>query len=72
MERFLSNPGSNPISDSRFENIRLTTLKYSFGMQSIEVLGHIFDEKGVKLSDSRYQGPARANVGEKGFEVSAW
>ena len=25
-------------------------------MQSIEFLGHIFDEKGVKLSDSRVQG----------------
>ena len=31
-----------------------------------QVLGHIFDENGVKLSNSRYQGYALANVSERG------
>ena len=46
-------------------NVRLNLSKCSFGMQPIDVLGHIFDENGVKLSDSRVQGVrvARANVG---------
>jgi len=35
-------------------NVRLKPSKCSFGMQSIESLGHIFD--GVKLNDSRVQG----------------
>jgi len=37
-------------------NVRLKPSKCSFGMQSIEFLGHIFDENGVKLSNSRVQG----------------
>ena len=37
-------------------NVRIKPMKCSFGMQSIEFLGHIFDENGVKLSDSRVQG----------------
>ena len=33
-------------------NVRLKP----FRMQSIEILGHIFDKNGVKLSNSRVQG----------------
>ena len=42
---------------SRMEafNVRLKSSKCSFGMQSIEFLGHIFDKNGVRLSDSRVQ-----------------
>ena len=36
-------------------NVRLKPSKCSFGMQSIEFLGHIFDENGVKLSDFSVQ-----------------
>ena len=37
-------------------NVRLKPSKWCFGMQSIEFVGHIFDENGVRLSDSRVQG----------------
>jgi hypothetical protein len=37
-------------------NVRLKPSKCSFGMQSIEFLGHIFDENGVKLSNSCVHG----------------
>ena len=37
-------------------NVRLKPLKCSFGMTSVEFLGHILDEYGVHLSDKRVQG----------------
>ena len=37
-------------------NVRLKPSKCSFGMTSVEFLGHIFDEYGVHLSDKRVQG----------------
>ena len=52
-------------------NVGLKPSKCSFGMQSIESLGHIFDKKGVYsvIQGFKVSGPARANVG-KGLEVS--
>ena len=46
----------NPVSNPAAFNVRLKPSKCSFGMQSIEFLGHIFDENGVTLSNSRVQG----------------
>jgi cleavage and polyadenylation specificity factor subunit 1 len=37
-------------------NVRLKPSKCYFGMESIEFLGHIFDQNGVRLSDARVQG----------------
>ena len=37
-------------------NVRLKPSKCSFGMTSVEFLGHIFDEHGVHLSEKRVQG----------------
>ena len=37
-------------------NVQLKPSKCSFGMTSVEFLGHIFDEYGVHLSDKRVQG----------------
>ena len=37
-------------------NVRLKPSKFSFGMTSVEFLGHIFDENGVNLSEKRVQG----------------
>ena len=37
-------------------NVRLKPSKCSFGMESIEFLGHVFDAEGVKLSEARVQG----------------
>jgi len=34
-------------------NVRLKHNKYSFGITSVEFLGHIFDEHGVHLNDKR-------------------
>ena len=36
-------------------NVRLKLSKCFFGMDSIKCLGYIFDENGVRLSDSRVQ-----------------
>ena len=36
-------------------NFRLKPSKCSFGMTSVEILGHIFDDYGVHLSDKRVQ-----------------
>jgi len=49
-------------------NVRLKLSKCSFGMQSIEFLGHIFDKNGVTLSDSSpgYQESTGPNVCERG------
>ena len=45
----------SPISMAHF-NVRLKPSKCSFGMTSVEFLGHIFDENGVHLSDKRVRG----------------
>jgi len=37
-------------------NVRLKLSKCSFGMTSVEFLGHIFDENRVHLSEKRVQG----------------
>jgi len=37
-------------------NARLNPSKFSFGMTSVEFLGHIFDENGVDLSEKRFVG----------------
>ena len=37
-------------------NVQLKPSKCSFGMTSVEFLGHILDEYGVHLSDKRVQG----------------
>ena len=37
-------------------NVRLKPSKFSFGMTSVEFLGHIFDQNGVHLSDKRVRG----------------
>ena len=37
-------------------NVRLKPTKCSFGMTSVEFLGHIFDKNGVHLSEKMVQG----------------
>jgi hypothetical protein len=55
VESFLSNLDHVLEQMVRY-NVRLKPSKCSFGMESIEFLGHVFDKNGHKLTEERVQG----------------
>ena len=55
-------------------NVRLKSSKCSFGMTSVEFLGHVFDKNGLHLSEKIVQGFRSSSYPNAGFgsETFCW